>query len=289
MDRYKPSVVIDTCIWIDLVEGKYEERMLTILENLVGSYRIELVVPAQITQEWNRIKNERTLVATEHYLNSAKDSIKKVLEIAKNSKHSEISVQLESSITLLEDLKPAILQKYTDLVQRIDSLFNDKKTIHISLSEAKKSSLIDDILIKKEPFFHGKKKSMGDAIIFFSTLEYLENSDKELYFISSNTKDFGGDELDINLQEIVNDNFTYYKTLSTAINSLEEWSEEVEAYLQSEEEAELSRQESDWRNTIKTISCDICGEKDKPGRIVYISGEIDVMAFCLECSPNFMN
>ncbi|WHY22193.1 PIN domain-containing protein [Paenibacillus sp. G2S3] len=287
----KPSVVIDTCIWIDLVKGKYEKRMLTILENLVMDYHIKLVVPTQIAHEWNRIKNERILVATDHYLNAAKNTINEALKIAKSSKHTEISAQLELSMTLLKELKPAILQEYTDLSQRIDNLFNSKKTVHINLSEAKKSSLIDDVLMNKEPFFKkDKKKSMGDAVIFFSILEYMDDSNQELYFISSNTEDFGKDQLDINLQEIVDDNFKYYRSLPAAIESLEEWSEEVKAYLQSEEEAEQMRQESDWRNAILTIgNCDDCGAENVPGRYAYISGDLAVLAFCLNCNPFPLN
>ncbi|WP_440961614.1 PIN domain-containing protein [Paenibacillus nitricinens] len=287
-----PRVVIDTCIWIDLAKGKYEERMLTILEKLVTERHIKLVLPAQILHEWNRIKDERILVATANHLNVAKNAINEALKIAKSSNHNEISAQLELSITLLKDLEPAVHQKYTGLSQRIDNLFNDGRTLHINLSEEKKLSLIDDLLINKEPFFKkDKKKSMGDAIIFFSILEYMKGSyNDELYFISSNTEDFGKEKLDTNLQELVDGKFKYYRSLPAAIESLEEWSEEVKDYLKYEEEEEMLRRESDWRNAIVTISeCDQCGAEKVKGRIGYVSGDIDVLAFCLNCHPHPIN
>ncbi|MBT2291461.1 DUF4935 domain-containing protein [Paenibacillus albidus] len=147
------NVVIDTCVWIDLATGKFDEGILTLLEKLVSDYHNELIVPAQLAFEWNKNKEERIVEKTAHHLNSAKNTIREALKIAKSTSKSEIIDHLSLSMTSLEELKTEIQNKYSELCRRIDDLLNHPKTKHINLSEAKKSSLIDEVLENKELFF----------------------------------------------------------------------------------------------------------------------------------------
>lgn len=277
------NVVIDTCVWIDLANGKYDEGQLELLEDLVEDHSIFLVIPEQILNEWNRNKEERVIKNKESILNKAMIIINDTIKVAKSASRSDLSDQLELTKLTLEKTSPEILKKHEDLSKRIDALFHHQYTTQINLNETKKvlNRVVDSALKNTSPFFYEKKKSTGDAVIFFSILEFLENNEsKRVYFISTNGEDFGKGELHSNLADLIEGyEFTYFMSLPKAIEDMKEWSNDIIEYLKEEEHRTMEE-----NNEILYIGhCDSCHNNNQMGRWIKDRYGVHILSFCLEC------
>ncbi|WP_269768295.1 PIN domain-containing protein [Burkholderia ubonensis] len=49
-------LLVDTCVWLDLAKDYREQPVVSALEDLVGSGEVELIVPQQVLDEFDRDK-----------------------------------------------------------------------------------------------------------------------------------------------------------------------------------------------------------------------------------------
>ncbi len=297
-DTLSIGVIIDTCDWINLAEGNGE--LLSLLENLVATENIELVLPEQILGEWKLNKEENIRTATDKQLRDANNILKSFQSLADRVKRNEQNTNL---IKILDDVYSSLVTVKESLannhakeepgkqerITRIESLFYHANTKIISLEDTKnvKSKAIELSLQGKAPF-HIKQKSMGDALIFLSALEYAdENFFRETYFISNNTEDFSlNGVLHPDLQTLIKPyiNLTYWRSLPDAMNKMKEWSEDIAEFL-AEEDArwkEDSREQREREPLVSLHECDFCYQDNVKGYYLY-HHDIPVLSICKQC------
>lgn len=49
-------LLMDTCVWLDLAKDYREQPIIAVLEELIESGEVELIVPQQVLDEFNRNK-----------------------------------------------------------------------------------------------------------------------------------------------------------------------------------------------------------------------------------------
>ncbi|GIP35966.1 PIN domain-containing protein [Paenibacillus sp. J2TS4] len=297
-DTLSIGVIIDTCDWISLAEGNGE--LLSLLENLVATDNIELVLPEQILDEWKSNKEESIKTATDKQLRDINNIHKSFQSLADRVKRNEQDTNL---IKILDDVYASLVTVKESLannhakeepgkqerINRIESLFYHANTKIITLEDTKnvKSKAIELSLQGKAPF-HKKQKSMGDALIFLSALEYAdENFFRKIYFISNNTEDFSlNGALHPDLQTLIKPyiDLTYWKSLPEAMNKMKEWSDDVAKFL-AEEDArwkEEAREQREWEPLVSLHECDFCYRKNVMGYYLY-HHDIPVLSICKKC------
>lgn len=162
-------ILLDTNILINLVREPREAALLDDLVKLKETGIIEILCPEPLLIEWNR-KKEQTL-----------NEIRKSFSITTGLSHSTfISKQLQEEFEIAQNK-----------VGTIDQILNG--SITITPSKKVKVEVVDRSSARKAPF-HGdksKRSSLDDALIYFSTIEYLQrNGVSEFVFVTNNVSDF---------------------------------------------------------------------------------------------------
>jgi hypothetical protein len=282
---WKTHVILDTCVWIDLV-NKNQEIYLDLLDDLIDKEHITLVIPEQVSSEWNKNREDKIIKEKESTYEQLKEKLKVLGIITKTAKIDDLEDQLHSFKLSLERNKEKVLNTFTSLTERVDKLLNHKNNIiiHLNNTDKVKDQVIEFALKRKAPFTN--KNSVGDAIIFFSSLEYSLKSRARVLFVSTNHKDFGeksSSELHKDLKEVSKDsNFTYFNSLSDALIEIKEYSADIIELL-SEESTRMREYERDDLESIG--SCDRCGlnHKDLLGYYLYDIRDVAVLAYCQNC------
>jgi len=158
-------LLIDTNIFITSITNFREEHLIDQLEKLVDMRLIEILVPETLLEEWNKKKMQ----TIDHYKKTS-------IEFARLAAGNE---------NYVIDVEEQVRKKS----ERIDKLLSDP--VKIKLSKKTKLYTTNQSLAYKAPF-HTGKTNLKDALIYFSTLEYLKSKRiKEYVFITNNGTDFG--------------------------------------------------------------------------------------------------
>jgi len=168
-------LLIDTCIWKQLVSKNQVNPDLLQIEYWVNNENVKVLCPDVLRKEWEK-----------HRVKEA-GSISKAVERQKKS----IKLLAENSVDIIDqfDIEKGknILMSQIEIIDKI--LFNS--CISFNSSTEVKAKVIDHKQAEKAPF-HNRKDSVDDALLIFSSLEYItEQETKELYFISGNKNEFG--------------------------------------------------------------------------------------------------
>ena len=172
-------VLIDTnCFAVDLLSSDGENYLLDTLEHWSLNRYITLLVPDLIrTEEWPRVR--------ETY-------IKEFGTYSEN-----VRKPFQNQLSPLDTLIDLQALNFKHKANRITSLINAGASYEPS--QTVKAEMSDRQLKKLAPF-HNKQRSLQDAIIYFSTIEYLRlNAINEFYFITRNYKDFGNPDISYEL------------------------------------------------------------------------------------------
>ncbi len=201
-------ILIDTCIIKkDLISKIEYSPYLKQLKLWVDNNFVRLLFPEPLKEEWEKhrsIEKSRILQAIKVHQNQIKRG--KLFETAISE------AKINRAIELLES-------QITD----IDALFN--QSIFIPISDNAKIKTIDHKRKNKAPF-HKKKDSDDDALMFFSSMDYLkENKIEEFFFISANYTDFANNPSDrIVHQDLLEEynhiQVNYYAEIKDAFNYL---------------------------------------------------------------------
>jgi hypothetical protein len=202
-------ILIDTCIWKQLIDKLDPTRQLPQLQSWIAERRLQLLVPEQLAQEWNK----------KHRKEELDDIDKAIKSHVKELKRTHLFGMLPS-----EDPHLSIAeQKLRTQVEVVDKLLDQG----VQLSEsAEIAKLIRELQKKRLPPFHNKEDSLKDAFILLPALEYAATEDPpELIFISNNYKEFESEDtpgmIHPKLQQLFRDvKIQYYRSWTAAADAL---------------------------------------------------------------------
>mgnify|MGYP002079204339 CR=1 FL=1 len=240
IDDVPINLILDTNWWIYLTKEENFEVLQEIIKNLnTGKFRI--LVPEVIIQEWERNLNHTKDSAQQTILNQCKNA-KRISSFIEEPERSQLESILER-YTSKEEIRLDAIQKTIDI---IEDLIRSKSVI-IPISEETKDRVIEFGIQKKAPF--KSKNSVGDAIIFFSSMEYLkketDTSVSSSIFISNNSDDFSKSikEKDIihpDLEPFINETKAIFeRNIAKALKLTDEMQHKIEEYLNFKAESKL--------------------------------------------------
>lgn len=234
------NLIIDTNWWIYLTKEENFLFLKQIAEKLnTGEFRI--LVPEPIIAEWDRNLEQTKENAKNTIRNQTKNAVRisKFLEEPQKSQFKEILQEYREKETLRID-------GVDNVIGKIDEIIKSKSQI-IPISGATKDKVLEFGMQKKATF--KSKNSTGDALIFFSAMEYLrENTDPDLsdsIFISYNSDDFSKskseqNEIHPDLEELLTEtNTTYERNIAKALQLSEKMQEGIDDYLDYKAESAL--------------------------------------------------
>jgi len=207
-------IVLDTCVFAELIkEIEYDDVLNQILYwDFMGV--VKIIVPSVIIDEWERNKSK----FEKYRRDILKSKISNTKEMLKLLEINDLNIK--ESISNFDYDTNTIIE-----MDRIEELLNG--SIILSISDNCKLKAAEFALEKLAPF--KSKNSMGDALIAFSTIEFLEGeSNYDAYFISHNTSDFSQDKqnktvLHTDLKDDFDRvNLVYYSHLRFAVHKLVE-------------------------------------------------------------------
>lgn len=187
--------LLDTNILIDYIKDGKDDYFIEQINMLAEEGVIKILVPDILRTEWNE-KKQKTLEFISNALNTA-------------------AVITKSDVT----------RKASDRVKFIDDLFSD--CINIKISQKVKAATMDRAVAHKAPFHGAKTRTINDALIFFSTIDYLKkNQISSFVFITKDSGDFGSPE---NKNEVLHPELEdpqitilYFTSLYKCFNKLKE-------------------------------------------------------------------
>jgi len=189
---------------------------------LIEKDKISLILPTIIYEEWRKNKEKKVIA---HNLSLVKGIIKNAKQIKDyiSGEDSEIFAKIINNIN-----DEMIKEKTSMPAKNVDSLFSHPSTIRIEVTDSSKIKAIDFGLSNKRPF-HNNKNSTNDALIIFSSMEYVEDNGimSDCIFITENTLDFSDDKNKNkphpDISHFFSDgNAKYFINLGEAINHIEQ-------------------------------------------------------------------
>ncbi len=239
--KFPISIILDTNWWIYLAKGEQPKSLKEIINKIdCGEFR--LIVPDVIIQEWDR-NLEQTRKDVEEF----------ILDQAKNA------YAISQHLNGLEQAKfRAILNNYKDKeaerlklanrnIDKIDKIIKQKSVI-IKVTDEVTRLTIKQALEKKAPFHKGNN-SVADALILFSSIEYLKkhknNEIGSSIFVSYNHNDFSKskDDKDTIHEDLLpfleSTNTAYERNIGLAMKLTMNLQENIDTYIESKAEEEL--------------------------------------------------
>ncbi|MGA5725861.1 PIN domain-containing protein [Ralstonia thomasii] len=178
-------LLVDTCVWLDVAKDYREQPVISVLEDLVKNGEVELIVPQQVLDEFDRNKA-------------------RIIDEARRGLHSHFRLVRQAvnqfgddgrKADLLAGLNEVDHQIGVDgdavggTIERIDRLL--RRAPALTTSDAVKQRVTERALGKKAPY-HRAKNSVGDAILVEIYVDVVSTAsdDAPCAFITHNTKDF---------------------------------------------------------------------------------------------------
>lgn len=182
---------VDTCVWLDLAKDFREQPVIGALEDLVNSGEVELVVPQQVLDEFDRNKG-------------------RIIEDARRGLQSHFRLVRQAVNRFGEDARKADLlaglnevdhriwvdgDAVGESIERINALLNGVPAL--ATSDAVKQRVTERALAKQAPY-HRSKNSVGDAILveIYTEVASTATAETPSAFVTHNTKDFSDPEGD---------------------------------------------------------------------------------------------
>jgi hypothetical protein len=185
--RVRPAVtvLIDTCVWLDLAKDFSQLPLLGALEELVRMNYIQLVAPQTVLDEFARNKariieeGARSLAGT---LKRASDVIAKYGEWKRTRKFIAVIHEAEQKLGNASDFA-------TEAVARIEALLGGARAV--ATSDDIKLRAAQRAIDKRAPF-HRARNSINDAILIETYADLLSaaRAGDRFAFITHNVKDF---------------------------------------------------------------------------------------------------
>ena len=239
-------IMIDTCVWLDLAKDYRQRATLGALEELMKADIIQLLLPNQVVEEFERNKDRVIKESGQSLASTFKRVREAVNQFGKPEGRDEALTQLGEVDHRIAMLGEAV----NESIGRIEAMF--ASSAKIPTDENALLAAAQRALEKRAPF-HKSKNSIGDAILIALYAEAVasdrqskkdEEDDPNLYaFVTHNKHDFstatGDDRLPhADIADLFNDDRSFYSTnLSTLLNDMApDWIEELKAEFENEDE-----------------------------------------------------
>lgn len=238
--KHPITIILDTNWWIYLAQGKEPSSLEEILKKL-DSEEYQLLVPEIIVEEWDR-NLEKTKADLEK---SILEQSKNAYFIAEHLQGGE-QVKFRSILNNYKTKEQERLKLVSSTINKINKIIKEKAII-IKISDEVFRLVAEYAVAKKAPF-HKNKNSVADALILFSSIEYLKKTGNDKVgssiFVSNNHRDFSSeDDKDVIHDDLIghlkSTNTAYERNLGKAMKLVVKMEQEVDAYLEKKAESEL--------------------------------------------------
>lgn len=182
---------LDTCTWLNQAkDGKFENFIK--LADLALQLDISLLLPEQLTVEWNRNKEETVYKETERTIGQLISKTQSLRDrvITDGIQKQHLTDLIAQAERFKEEQGRLLGGQTIALVEEILDLGKNIPTDDRVLIQAAQAGLAN---VKP---FATNKNSTGDAVLFFSLMNYLEGLMDQgfvnpvLYFVTDNKDDF---------------------------------------------------------------------------------------------------
>ncbi|MCA8382600.1 MULTISPECIES: PIN domain-containing protein [Burkholderia cepacia complex] len=178
-------LLVDTCVWLDLAKDHREQPVVSALEELVESGEVELIVPQQVLDEFDRNK-ARIVDEARRGLQSHFRLVRQAInQFGADAQKADLLAglnEVDHKIGVNGDAVGGSIERIDKLLRRIPAR---------PTSNDVKQRVTERALAKKAPY-HRAKNSVGDAILVEMYLDVASTAaaDSPCAFITHNTKDF---------------------------------------------------------------------------------------------------
>jgi PIN domain len=180
------AVLIDTCVWLDLVKDRDQQPVLSALEELVREQEVLLVLPRTVPVEFVRHKAR----VVEDSTRSLHGTLKRVKEIVDKLGDPKKKGLVLAHLNEVDHKLPTLGEHAVETVGRIEKLFSFAQIIELNdLIRLRAAQRAIDHLAP----FRGKQNNMADALIIETYgMLALDKAARgtRFMFITHNVKDF---------------------------------------------------------------------------------------------------
>jgi hypothetical protein len=277
--KRKLHLMIDTCVWLDLAKDYRQRATIGALEELIRIDVVELLVPQQVIDEFERNKN-RVIKESAKSLSSTfrrvGDAIK---QFGKSDGCKEALVQLKDVDHRISTLGEAV----SESVGSIEALFAVSKKIRTNDSALVAAA---QRAIHQRAPFHKSKNSIGDAILielYAAELNDGRERDGQYAFVTHNKHDFSSGSTDERVPHpdiaglFDGSSSIYSVNLNLLLNDLAAyWIEELQAEYEYEDEP---RSFSELAEAERRLSRQVWYHQHRQQRDAIKQGRIKVVPF----------
>lgn len=181
------TMLIDTCVWLDLVRDRKQHPVLGVVEQMIREKMIALIVPELVIEEFRRnrerIEKESAKSLATHF-KLVKDAVEKI----GGAKRRTMTV-----LAHLDDVNhkiPIVGGAATDVLDRVEKLLTAVPAIETS--EQVKLRAAQRAIDRRVPF-HRDKNSMADALLIEMYAECVHapiSAGARFAFVTHNKNDF---------------------------------------------------------------------------------------------------
>jgi predicted nucleic acid-binding protein len=180
------KLLIDTCVWLNLVKDYRHQPVISALEDLIAASEIELLIPQVVLDEFARNKDR---VAAE-----AARSLKSHFSLVRDAvtRFGDAAAK-DATLKALDDVDHAAIirgEAVNASIGRVEKLLGSAPAI--PTTDAVKVRVTDRAIAKRAPY-HQPKNSAGDAILIelYADQVATDHPDRtRLAFVTHNFQDF---------------------------------------------------------------------------------------------------
>ncbi len=159
-------LLVDTCVWIDLVKRHKQLPLLDVLENLINAGVVELILPQIVFDEFESLKPRVLREATQGVSSILQRARAFVERLADENAKAAALAQLDE----VDYRIPRLRESAIESLARIEALF-----VRCGITETSDEVLLAaaDRAIRRVAPFHRSKNNMADAVILETYLQAL--------------------------------------------------------------------------------------------------------------------
>jgi PIN domain len=180
------SILIDTCVWLDVAKDFRQKPVIGALEDLIKAKIFTLIVPSVVVEEFERNKAkvaEETKRSLQSHFRLVRDAVDRFGEDRSKATTLKALDEVDHAVALKADA-------VDDAIRRIESLLQSATIL--PTTDLIKQRVTDRATAKKAPY-HRDRNSVGDAILIetYAELVTANKNSKSCYaLITHNIKDF---------------------------------------------------------------------------------------------------
>lgn len=187
-------LLVDTCVWLDLAKDYRGQVAIAVLEDLVNASEVELIVPQQVLDEFDRNKAR----VADEARRGLKSHFRLVRQAIDRFGGEARKADLLAGLNEIDHQIGVDGDAVGESIERIHKLL--RSTPAVPTSDAVKQRVIERALANKAPY-HRARNSVGDAILveIYADVALAATADAPCAFITHNTKDFSSTNGDFRL------------------------------------------------------------------------------------------